>query len=75
MAQVTISIPNEQWSDFQKYYLKRRPVPLNEQQEPTMSVSDWIKKCIVGDTYQVLLEGKQMEAITELRDEITIDIT
>lgn len=72
MAQVIITIDNGQWSDFQKYYLKRRPVPLNEQGEPTMSVGDWIKKCIVGDIYQTLLQGKQMEAFNEL--EINIDI-
>lgn len=73
MAQVTITVDNEQWPDFQKYYLKRRPVPLDEEQQPTMSVGDWIKKCIVGDIYQTLLEGKQMEAFNEL--EIDIDIT
>lgn len=74
MAQVIISIDNGQWPDFQKYYLKRRPVPLDEEQEPTMSVGDWIKQCIVGDIYQTLLEGKQMEAFGELMDEIDIDI-
>lgn len=73
MAQVTMTIDNGQWPDFQKYYLKRRPVPLDEAQEPTMSIGDWIKKCIVGDIYQTLLEGKQMEAFNEL--EIDIDIT
>lgn len=72
MAQVTITVDNGQWADFQKYYLKRRPVPLNEQQEPTMSVGDWIKKCIVDDIYQVLLQGKQMEAFNELEVDIEI---
>jgi len=73
MKTVTISIQDAQWDDFQKYYLKRRPVPLNEDQEPIMSVGDWIKKCIVDDIYQVLLAGKQMEAFNEL--EIEIEIT
>lgn len=79
MAQVTITIDNGQWPDFQKYYLKRRPVPMMEDPEnpdeqiPSMSVGDWIKKCIVGDMYQILLEGKQMEASNEL--EIDINIT
>lgn len=73
MAQVVITIDNGQWGDFQKYYIKRRPVPLDEQGEPTTSVGDWIKKCIVGDIYQTLLEGKQMEAFNEL--EVDIDIT
>ena len=72
MAQVIISIDNAQWPNFQKYYLKRRPVPLNEEGQPTMTVADWIKKCVVGDIYQTLLEGKQMEAFNEL--EIDIDI-
>jgi len=72
MAQITMSIDNGQWSDFQKYYLKRQPVPLDEEQEPTMSVGDWIKKCIVDSVYQTLLEGKQMKAFNEL--EIDIDI-
>lgn len=73
MAQITLSILNGQWSDFQKYFLKRRPIPLDGQQEPIMSVIDWIKKCIVDGIYQTLLEGKQMEAFNEL--EIDIDIS
>jgi len=40
---------------------------------PRMSVSDWIKQGIVRDIFQVLLEGKQMEAFNEL--EIAIDIS
>lgn len=75
MAQVTISIPSGQWADFQKYYLKRRPVPLDEEEQLIMSNSDWVKKCIVNDIYQTLLEGKQMEAFDELLNEINIDIT
>ena len=73
MAQVTISIPTEQMPDFQKYYLKRRPVPVAVPPEEQISTADWIKKCIMGDIYQTLLEGKQMEAFNEL--EIDIDIT
>ena len=75
MPQVTISIPNGQWPDFQKYYLLKRPVPLDGEGQPTMTVADWVKEGFVNDTYQILLAGKQMEALTELRDEITIDIT
>lgn len=72
MKQVIILVRDEHWSDFQKYYLKRRPVPLDEEQ-PIMSVGDWIKKCILDDIYQTLKEGKQMEAFNEL--EIDIEIT
>jgi hypothetical protein len=75
MAQVIISIPSGQWADFQKYYLLRRPMPLDDEQEPIMSVSDWIKQNIVSDIYQTLLGGKQMEALNELLDEISIEIT
>jgi len=70
MAQITLSIPDEQWPDFQNYFLKRLPVLL-ENDVPTMSVVDWIKKSIVDNIYQILLEGKQMSAF----DEIEIDIT
>lgn len=78
MAEITISVDNAQWADFQKYYLKRRPVPLIEDPEnpgeyiPSMSVGDWIKQSIVNDIYQTLLEGKQMEAFNELEIDITI---
>lgn len=72
MASITMTVDNGQWPDFQKYYLKRRPVPLNEVQEPIMSVGNWIKQCIINDVYQTLKEGKQMEAFNEL--EIDIDI-
>lgn len=79
MAQVTISIPNEQWPDFQKYYFKRLPIPMMDDPEnpgeqiPSMSVGDWVKKSIVSSIYQILLEGKQMETFNEL--EIDINIT
>ena len=73
MAQVIITVDNGQWSDFQKYYLKRRPVSVDEEQQPIMSIGNWIKKCIIDDIYQTLLEGKQMEAFNEL--EIDVDIT
>ena len=79
MPQVMITIPPEDWSDFQKYYLKRRPIPLMDdpqnpgEQIPSMPVGDWIKKCLVQDIYDTLLQGKQMEAYNELN--IDIDIT
>jgi len=71
MAQITISVDNSQWPDFKKYYLKRLPVPL-EAEVPIMSDGDWIKNCIVTDIYQVLGEGKQMEAFNELDINIVI---
>lgn len=79
MAQVTLTVDNGQWPDFQKYYLKRLPIPMMDDPEnpgekiPSMSVGDWIKKSIVSSIYQILLEGKQMEAFNAL--EIDIDIT
>ena len=79
MKQVTISIQDAHWADFQKYYLIKRPIPMIDDPEnpgekiPRMSVSDWIKQGIVRDIFQVLLEGKQMEAFNEL--EIAIDIS
>lgn len=78
MKQVIISISNEDWPDFQKYYLIRRPVPMIKdpqnpaEQIPSMSVGDWIKKCIVNDIYLILKEGKQMEAFNELEIDINI---
>lgn len=71
MKTVTISVEDAQWPDFQKYYLKRRPVP-EEGGVPVMSVGDWIKQSIVDDIYQTLLEGKQMEAFNELEIDIML---
>lgn len=73
--QVILSILGGQAVNFQKYYLLARTIPLNEEGEPIMSVLDWIKQGFVTDAYQILLKGKQMEALNELRNEITIDIT
>ena len=75
MAALTLTIDNAQWSNFQKYYLKRRPVPLDGEGQPTMTVADWIKQCTADDVYQVLLAGKQMEALEELKAVIDIAIT
>lgn len=72
MPQVTITVDNGHQNDFQKYYLIKRPVPLDDQQEPIMSVGNWIKQGIVQDIFQVLLEGKQMEAFNELEIDIEI---
>jgi hypothetical protein len=69
MKQITLSIEDDQWLDFKKYYLKRRPVPL-EAEVPIMSDADWMKSCIAGDINQVLREGKQMEAF----DALSIDV-
>ena len=68
MAQAIISITP--WADFKKYWLIRRPKP---EREPIISDTDWVKECIITYMYQVVLEGKQMEAYNEL--EIDIDIT
>ena len=78
MAEITISVDNAQWANFQKYYLKRRSVPLIEDLEnlgeyiPSMSVGNWIKQSIVNDIYQTLLEGKQMEAFNELDIDVVL---
>lgn len=71
MKTVTLSIEDLQWPDFKKYYLLKRPVPL-EAEVPIMSDSDWIKQGIVNDIYQILREGKQMEAFNALNIDITI---
>lgn len=73
--QITLSIPNGQAADFQKYYSKRRPVPLNGEEQPIMSFVEWVKENAVNDLYDILLAGKQMESLSELREQITIDIT
>lgn len=68
MVQAIISI--SPWADFRKYWLIRRPKP---EREPTISDADWIKECFIAHLYQVLGEGKQMEAWNEL--DINIDIS
>lgn len=46
MPEMTISVSQEKYAKFKTSFLKSTPVPLDMDDNPTMSDAEWIRQCI-----------------------------
>jgi hypothetical protein len=59
---ITITIPNAKVPDFKAGFLKRYPVPLNEEGLPAMTEAQWLKTWIIQRLRFEYVEGKKQLA-------------
>ena len=58
MATIEITIPNDKLAEFKVGFLKSKPIPLDENQVPIYTESQWIERIIVNHLKAVYRNGK-----------------
>ena len=72
---VTFTIPEDKLVEFSAGFLKRHPIPLDEEGEPTMGPAAWFKQIMRNYLIKVYRSGKDIiatEAATPVYEEIDI---
>ena len=59
---LSFTIPDEKVNELKNALLRQRPVPLDEEGNPTMSDLLWIKQCVKDRILQDYRIGKQLLA-------------
>ena len=63
MASITITIPDAKLTEFKSGFLKRQPVPVdNDTGEPEMSENAWIKEWVKQQLLHYYKSGKKQLA-------------
>ena len=59
MPSVTLTISTDNYNEFKSGFLKERPIPLDENNQPIMSEGNWIKAVIKTFAIQTYKSGKK----------------
>jgi len=69
MPQITLTATEEKWNAFKPGFFKKRPIPVDEQGNPTMGEGAWVKECLMKYAIRMAKAGakelweEQMEVI------------
>ena len=66
MAAITITIPDNRVAEFKEAILRKAPVPLDENSQPTMLDFEWVKEIIKQHLISDIRIGKQLLACDQL---------
>ena len=69
MPTITYTIPADKAAEFAVGFLKRYPIPLDENAEPTMSQMEWIKECGRRFFVEMYTKGRRHLAIEDIVEE------
>lgn len=60
MPQLTFSISDTKFAKFKEGFLKRHPIPLDEDRNPIMAENAWVKEAIKRLIQTAYNEGRKM---------------
>ena len=58
MPSFTLTVSNAKFNEFKEAFLAHVPVPLDENEQPTMAENAWIKSVIIRKVKSVYREGR-----------------
>jgi hypothetical protein len=61
--EVTTTIPDAVVDKFRVAFLRKKPVPLDRDGEPTMNDKQWIEKCIKEYLIRIYKKGQRQLAV------------